>query len=205
MKISVTIPQIFYDLIARVVPGFLFLLMLNFELSGTGIEVIQLAASSNNSMALLLNALVYAVLSYLMGWILLAFTFWSVGNRIRDEHESRLSENSPSMWKMYHSLRIKDEAVGFRIVKLRAEARMLETSRTGMVYIFVISLGLLLLSKLGLFPSFSQSSLAWGAKLCISIILAVAFRRCERRMWKNYYRNIPENYEILFETKVRNK
>ena len=29
MKLSVTIPQMFYDLIARVVPGFLFLLMLD--------------------------------------------------------------------------------------------------------------------------------------------------------------------------------
>jgi hypothetical protein len=205
MKISVTIPQIFYDLIARVVPGFLFLLMLNFELSGTGIEVIQLAASSSSSMAILLNALVYAVLSYLMGWTLLAFTFCGVGNRVREEHESKLNENSPSMWEMYQSLRIKNEAVGFRIVKLRAEARMLETSRTGMVYIFIISLGLLLLSKLGLFPLFSQSPLAWGTKLCIPIVLAVAFRKCERRMWNNYYRNIPKNYEILFETKVTNK
>lgn len=205
MKLSVTIPQMFYDLIARVVPGFLFLLMLNFELSGTGIVVIQLATSSSNSMAIILNALVYGVLSYLMGWVLLAFTFGSVEKRTREEHESKLNEDSLSMSEMYHGIRIKSEAVGFRIVKLRAEARMLETSRTGMVYIFVISLGLLLLSKLGLFPSFSQSPLAWGIKLCIPIILAVAFRKCERRTWNNYYGNIPKNYEILFETRVRSR
>lgn len=205
MKISVTIPQIFYDLIARVVPGFLFLLMLNFELSGTGIEVIQLAAASNNSMVILLNALVYAVLSYLMGWMLLAFTFFSFEKGVRKEHKSKLSANSPSMSEMYHSIRIENEAVGFRIVKLRAEARMLETSRTGMVYIFVISLGLLLLSRLGSFPLFSQPLWVWGIKLCIPIVLAVAFWKCERRAWNNYYGNIPKNYEILFETKVRKK
>lgn len=204
MKLSVTIPQIFYDLIARVLPGFLFLLMLNFELYGTRVEIIQLASSSSNSMAVFLNALVYAILSYFMGWILLAFTFRSFEKRVRKEHESKLNENSPSMLEMYYSIRIKDEAVGFRIVKLRAEARMLETSRTGMVYVFVISLGLLLLSRLGLVPLFSQPYLVWGIKLCIPIVLAVAFWKCERRAWNNYYGNIPKSYEILFETRVRN-
>jgi hypothetical protein len=199
MKISVTIPQVFYDLIARVLPGFLFLLMLSFEFSGAGIEVIQF--SSSNSMAIVVNTLVCGVLSYVMGWVLLAFTFCSVEARVREEHESRLDEDAPSMSDMYYKIRIWNEAVGFRIVKLRAEARMLETSRTGMVYIFLISIGLLLLSRLGSLPLFNQPVLVWATKLCIPAILAVAFRKCERRVWNNYYGNIPKNYGILLATR----
>ena len=207
MKVAVTIPQIFYDLIARVVPGFLFLLALNFQLSATGVEVIQLPTSSSNSIALVLYALVYGILSYLMGWVLLAFTFGSLRDRIKEKLKSELNleEDSISISEMYQRVRIKDEAVGFRIVKLRAEARMLETSRTGMLYISAILLGLLAISKLALIPSPDWSRLTWGIRLCVPIVLAVAFRKLERRAWNNYFGNIIINYEILFETRVRKK
>jgi hypothetical protein len=203
MKMSVTIPQIFYDLIARVIPGFLFLLLLNLELSGTGIEVIQLAP--NNSMTIVLSALVYGILSYLMGWVLGAFTFGSTRDRVKENHESGLdpAKGSISASEMYHRVRIENEAVGFRLVKLRAEAIMLETSRAGIVYIFVISLGLLLLSRLGYYPSLNRSPLEWVTRLCILVVLAVAFRKRESRAWDNYFGRSIINYEILSGTRVR--
>jgi 8-oxo-dGTP pyrophosphatase MutT (NUDIX family) len=205
MNISVTIPQIFYDLIARVIPGFLFLFMLNFILSGTKFEV-SVSVSSDGSMAILTNAVVYVILSYLAGWMFRAATFGSVRDEVKKEHESKLTlqGNLPSMSKMYQKIRIENEAVGFRIVKLRAEARMLETSRTGMIYITLISL-CLLLGQLVLSTSLKQSPVIWGTKLCIPAVLAIAFRKCERRAWNNYFGNILANYEILFKTNVRNK
>jgi hypothetical protein len=197
---SVTIPQIFYDLIARVIPGFLFLLLLHLELSGTGFEVIQLATSSNNSMAMILSALVYGVLSYLMGWILGAFMFGSTSDKIEKKHKL---VKDLTISEMVHRIRIKNEVVGFRLVKLRAEAKMLETSRMGMVYVLVVSLGLLLLNGLGSLPSLTQSPLDWGIRIGIPLILAIAFRRRESRAWDNYFGRSIIHYEILFETKVR--
>jgi len=138
MSISITIPQLFYDLIARVIPGFLFLLMLGFEFSGTKIKVIP-SGVLNNSLAVIMLAIVCLVLSYLMGWVLLAFTFLSDEEKTKIHHE-RLEKRIVSIQEMYHRIRIKNEAVGFRILKLRAEARMLESSRTGMIFI-VCNLG----------------------------------------------------------------
>ena len=63
MKLSVTIPQIFYDLIARVLPGFLFLFVLNLELSGPGVGVVAVFPPSlDNSMVIVVNTLVYGIL-----------------------------------------------------------------------------------------------------------------------------------------------
>lgn len=205
MNISLTIPQMFYDLLARVLPGSLFLFMLNFEFAGTKLELSKLIPiSTNNSMAIVLSILVFIVFSYFMGWILLAGTFLSLNKTVRERHESGLNKNSPSLSEMYQRIRIKDESVGFRIVKLRAEARMIETSRSGMFYIFIISFFLLLSSKASLFASINQSSLVWAIKLIVPLIIGIALWKSERRLWNNYYGNIPINYEILFETRVRN-
>lgn len=39
MNLSLTIPQLFYDVIARVLPGFLFLFVLQFGVKGTEFEL----------------------------------------------------------------------------------------------------------------------------------------------------------------------
>jgi hypothetical protein len=201
MKLSVTIPQLFYDLIARMLPGFLFLFMLGFELSGTGTELIPQGVLSSNSIATILMAIVCGILFYLMGWVLRAFTFLSVGEKVKAKYESK-AKNAISISEMYNRIRIENEAVGFRITKLRAEARMLEASRVGMAFVFVISAGLLLLHALALLPMIGQSTLGWGYKLGVPLILAVAFRRCERGAWNRYYDNVTNHYEILFKTRA---
>lgn len=199
MNIFVTIPQLFYDLIARIIPGFLFLFMLGFELSGTGAELIPQGVLSSNSIATILMAIAYGVLFYLMGWVLRAFTFLSVGETVKGKYESKAKDAIP-ISEMYNRIRIENEAVGFRITKLRAEVRMLEASRVGMVFVFVISTGLLLLNAPALFPMIGQSALEWGFKLGVPLILALAFRMCEERAWDKYYDNVTNHYKILFKT-----
>ena len=151
----------------------------------------------SSSITAILTAITYGVVSYLMGWVLFAFTFWSVEDKVKEKHKPK-DENAASITERYQRIRIDNEAVGFRILKLRAEARMLERSRTGMVFVFVISVGLLLLNQSALLPMFGQSALGWGVKLGVPLILAVAFRKCERLAWDGYYGNIMTNYEILF-------
>jgi hypothetical protein len=196
MNISVTIPQMFYDLIARAIPGFLFLVMLGFVLTGTGEASIAASLSGMNSVTAIVIALAAIVLAYLLGWVLHAFTFLSASSKARAKYESK--KNKLSISDMYNWIRIKDEVVGFRITKLRAEARMLEVSRSGLIYITAIAAGLLALHKLAVLPMDGQSPLGWGVKLGVPLLMAIAFWKLERRAWEKYYGAVGSHYKILF-------
>lgn len=201
MNVSVTIPQLFYDLIARVLPGCLFLFMLKFTVSGTGLSLKQFeVVPSNTSMGILVNGVGYLILCYFTGWVLRAFSFfgfeYKVDQLLQKSPDSR--SDSLSLYEKYHKIRLKNEAAGFRIVKLRAEARMLEASRTGMCFIFAISAILLFLSKLSLVTVSAQSNWTWLLKLFIPVILALAFHKCFGPACGRYVGNIKKHHEILF-------
>ena len=201
MNMSVTIPQLFYDVIARVVPGFVFLVALNLELSGTGLQVIERPTSSDNTIAVVFNSFGYCIVCYVIGWVLSALTFCGLRDEVEQECRNKLNlnEDSMSFSEMYQRIRFKNEAAGFRIAKLRAESRMLETSRSGMVYILLIAIGLLHISRCGWISSFQPSSLEWALRICVPIVIALALRKRERPAWKNYYANVYSVYTILFE------
>lgn len=197
MTLSITIPQLFYDLIARVIPGFLFLLMLGFEVSAIAVNANPQEASSDNPIATIMVGLALIILCYLMGWVLRAFTFLSVEKKVKAEYE--LKEKPPSVEEKYNRIRMENEAIGFRITKLRAEARMLETLRTGMTFVFLIGVSLLLLNQLAFLPITDQSVLVWAIRLGIPLVLAIAFWRCERRGWRNFYGNVNSHYGLVLE------
>jgi len=202
MKISVTIPQVFYDVIARVLPGYLFLFAINCEVD---LRILRsLSASARTSVDAVLNGIGYTVLSYFMGWVLLAGTVGSLRKRVMGEIEGAREpqQRSPSLREMFHRIRIKHPGEGFRILKLRAEARMIETSRTAMCCASVVGIFGLLFGKSPLFGLSGQSHSERAAKIVIPLIAALAFRRCERRTWRNYFGNIPVTYKILFHTRV---
>ena len=141
MSMIVTIPQLFYDLIARVLPGYLFLIMLRVSLYGTGFSFEQFEiVQSVTSVGAILNGLSLLVVCYFVGWMLRSVSLRGVehvGVRLLQEGGARpdLSEMATKFLK----IRLKNETVGFRIRKLGAEARMFEASRTGMCLIFFIS------------------------------------------------------------------
>lgn len=199
MSLSITVPQLFYDFIARIIPGLLFILSLDFMLSKNPSEAIRQIAMANNSMAVILIPILIGFLAYIIGWVLYIFTFRSLSKEIRQKHQARLNQGSIKLTEMYQRIRIKNEAVGFRIVKLRAEARMLEASRSGMIYIFFITLGYVLLGRLGYVSLLGQNTLFWIIKLSITVILAGAFWKGEKRAWNFYNGNVSKCYAILFE------
>ncbi len=202
MNISVTIPQLFYDFIARILPGFLFLFMLNFELATVNINISDFVFidSSANSMATFINALGFVVLSYFGGWILSAFIFSDMENFFR-EYCSH-NEKTYSMYELYdmqHKIRLKSESAGFRIVKLRAEARMLESSAIAMFMTVGITLLLFSLFKLSLTEFYNQSYLTWFFKLIIPLVMAMSFQRLGKKAWDRYFGNVINHFEIIFE------
>ena len=59
----VTIPQVFYDIIARVLPGCLFLFVLRFEFSAANLRFARIIGSPNGSLgSSIVNGIGYLVL-----------------------------------------------------------------------------------------------------------------------------------------------
>lgn len=144
-------------------------------------------------------------MSYLMGWVLQSFSFLSAEQSIKKEYDSLLDSQKVTLEirEIYDLIRIKNEAAGFRILKRRAEARMLESSRVGMFYVSWISLGLILLNVLKQLPSFDISTLEWIIRVLIPIVLTLGFWKQEQRAWRGYYHNVINHYKILSTTNKR--
>ena len=205
MKFSVTIPQLFYDLIGRAIPGFLFLFMLSYEVSDTGGIVPSLTNLPGDLLSITIFVLACGTMSYLMGWVLPSFSFLSAERNVKKEYETILKSQkiTLSIREMYDLIRIKNEASGFHILKRRAEARMLESARVGMFYISWIALGLGLLNTPKLLPLSNNSATEWIIKVVIPIILTFAFWKQERRAWQAYYSNTISHYKILSAANIK--
>lgn len=193
-------------MIARILPGFFFFVFLFFNLPGLKECVDMSPIDGSNFVDKLVYAIFYAAVCYFLGWLFLALTWrakrlesiWgSKREKVRDRH-TIAGAKSPS--EKYQRIRIAHPVAGFRIVKLRAEARMLEATRTAMVVIMIITvvyLGIMLGQELR--PNHTVSGIIW-ARSCIGLSIAVItcnkFRKYEGRAWKSYYGNIDSIYEI---------
>ncbi|MBX2819787.1 MAG: hypothetical protein KTR29_08905, partial [Rhodothermaceae bacterium] len=114
MNISVTVPQIFYDLIARILPGFLFLVVYQGIFSPLGLALpVELGDSGSNFVGSLLTGIGYSGICYFVGWVLTAFTLGSKSTAVKRKHTSK--DLIPSMSEMYHEIRLLNSGEGFRI------------------------------------------------------------------------------------------
>jgi hypothetical protein len=199
MNISITVPQLFYDLIARVYPGYLFLFMLKFSLKDIDIGLtISSLTPSTSSVGAIVNFIEYIILCYFAGWILRSFSLYGEDYKIsRKNTPEDSAHKQPSLDEMFQRIRLKDEAVGFRIVKLRAEVRMLDAARTGMLIIFLIIYTTFIFQKLSLISGTVQSDGIWILKMLISLVLALAFHRSLNPAMINYIGNVEIHYKIL--------
>lgn len=212
MEVPVVIPQVFYDVIARVLPGYLFLIMLRLVLHGKQIDVrfFQLSPPEHPG-AWFINAVGYVALCYFIGWFLRLITIrnsekkrqemWNKKRQERDEGEIPLS----SLRGMFHRVRLRNPPVAFRLLKLRAEARMLETARKAMVCCFVLGFLLLLGEHLQILSPFQYKWGWWAAKLGIPLVMGVAFWKHEQSAWDHYFGNIVAHHHLLFTEEARPK
>lgn len=213
MNFSVFIPQLFYDIIARVLPGFFFLTLLSY---GTPLWLRYIKPPVLFGGHMILDAVSYAACCYFLGWIFSTFTWYS---QERDKIES-LWDRIKSLWDRIKSLwleRHKPEAqtakpysfprkseyqwirlahpeAGFRIVKLRAEARMCEATRTAMLIVILACLVYLYVRR-------DSDSMIFCVQPLITILIAgsayFGFRRFEWHIWDSYWGNISSIYKIL--------
>src|SRR5262245_2672675 len=108
MNLSIVIPQIFYDLIARVFPGFLFLMSLRLELLGTNVYAnfggrLDEAAGSVERF---LSGVGTTVVCYILGWLLHGLTFEGAEVAARGHHSRE------SLYEHYQRIRLSDAEAG---------------------------------------------------------------------------------------------
>lgn len=213
MNVSITIPQLFYDVIGRILPGYLFVIVLRFELSSTGIMLLPLTQTNNtNFIASLSNGIGFLVCCYFLGIVLRAFVCYSHEKTVKKEilekyalkvESEKESGGAISMHKMYQYIKLTDPTAGFRLVKLRAEARMIDVSRTGMCIIFILTFLLFFLQSIKAIELPDVSWYIWAGKLILPLILAFAFWRQEKKSWCRYYGNIVSLYPLIKEKDSR--
>lgn len=203
MNISVIIPQVFYDLIARMLPGVFFsiLALLSFP---EWVDYVSPLASTekNNFVQSLGQGFIYAAICYFLGWVFFAFS--SDSKREEAKKENEIPGDNKSLDAKYQWIRLVHSSAGFRIVKLRAEARMFQATRTGMIAIlgltFVYIAGALLFLKPSLWPPEKAFWLRPVVGLLIAGTTFFRFETRERKAWNYYWKNINAVYGAFHDT-----
>jgi len=208
MKISIVIPQLFYDTIARVIPGVVVLVLV--EAYGTiGPDQKAVIKPEFTSVVEAIgNGAVLVLIAYVVGWILSGLTWFShepkhITTESFSEEPPDSYDQMPSLRSQYQWIRLAHTEAGLRIVKLRAEARMLEAIRTTFVLSTSMA-GILLLVKLFHVDLLFIEASTW--RLSVLLFMSFAFAiviywRLERNAWDNYKGNISRIYKILHDNK----
>lgn len=200
MNFSIIIPQVFYDLIARVFPGFLFLVLVLLSVPESAEYLSPLGLTGKgNFVDSLGQGVVYAVLCYFLGWLFLALTWRSRRDEIRRKYQKR--KDSKSLNSKYQWIRLAHPPAGFRIVKLRAEARMFETARTAMIGVVVIAVVYVVAVLVFVGPPCWPVNRAFWIRPLMGVLIATVsfcgFRKPEVKAWHSYCANICSVYDIL--------
>lgn len=190
MNVSLTIPQLFYDMIARVFPGFLFLFMMRVCLVGTFIDPSSIILSgSTTSWGLVLDGIEFMVLCYFAGWSLRGLT-WP---------DLRPDEKKHDLKTKFQRIRLQHPEAGYRIVKLRAEAKLLSSSRTGMLITSILALFAWIFHKTEEVSSLSIPHYSWSLRIGLPLLLGIIFYGREKRWWGHYCGNVKKLHKLIIE------
>jgi hypothetical protein len=161
------VPQIFYDLIARVIPGFVLVVAWYLTVQGPDKGVRQMTALlSNQNIANFWSLTVLVVLSYILGFILREL--WSLTfKRMRRKRTARKlrryrqmaiaqynkagacfgkpelgfeAKDLPATHTMLDDVRRRSPSEGHRLLKLRAEAHLCEALFAGSVLLPLLNI-----------------------------------------------------------------
>lgn len=194
MSFSFTVPQLFYDLIARVIPGCIFLFNLRLLLTRAGIKITNSQIfPSDHAMGIAGNIFVFVILAYLFGWILKFYSFFGYDWYRKKITTDRCEENKTTSFVKFQKIRIMNETAGFRIAKLKAECRMLEATRTGVVFLSVIYTILTILGRIKVF----DNSIFNYLLLLIPLLIIVALHLSIKPALRRYIGSINDVHDVL--------
>ncbi len=275
MNFSVeTIPQVFYDIIARILPGFFlicflyFLLCdfqtLRFDLFPSSIEkitetnesidslnvlivrTVKVTTTSNdrvNFISAFLMAIGYISILYFLGMILQGvYRWWASSIEKRKEgdkksntqakqkvseapeadsalgfkyqykeHENfstenvkeRITPDNISFYIKYQRIRLHFPEIGFRIVKIRAESRLVESTLVS-IWISFIAASIFLLVNFMFNSEFRLTAdlYSWvffGVKASMLLLLYQPLVILKNKFWNRYLLQVNRLHELIFE------
>ncbi len=205
MKISIVIPQLFYDTIARVIPGVIVLVLVEAYGAIGPDQTAAIKPELTSVVEAIGRGAVLVIIAYVIGWMLSGLTWPShepkhITTESFSENSLDSHDRKPlSLRSQYQWIRLAHAEAGFRIVKLRAEARMLEAIRTAFALSTPVA-GLLLLAKLLDFDLLFIEASTWRLSVLLFTSLVstlVIYWRLERKAWDNYKGNISRIYKLL--------
>ena len=195
-----TIPQLFYDVIARILPGYLFYCIFRLLTFDLKLKLPEFISTSQSNIATSIGAGIgIVIIFYFIGVLLTSFTFSSYKKDVKKKFEKKVKKLYPGLGlnDLYQCIRLKNESAGFRLVKLRAESKFIEVSRSFIVILFII---FLVISLLHLFKALnipSYSLLSFSIKFCSMIIIIIGLRLQEKIYWTRYYGNVLRIYPLV--------
>lgn len=187
MRFSLTIPQLYYDLIARVVPGGLFLVAMRLCLMGTGLDPSRvLGFQSETSLGVFFEGLRFLALAYVAGWLLRALAW------------PKLQPKESRRFRMkYQRVRLLHPESGFRLVKLRAEARFLEAGRSGMYLAGAMSLAAWALRETRFVNGGDFPRGAWLLRVVVPVLVGALLQASEPQAWRRYRGNVRKLHHLV--------
>lgn len=127
---------------------------------------------------------------YFCGWILRALRWPNLEKPVRECFET---EDGISPANKYQIIKLEHPVEGFRIVKLRADGRLLEASRSGMWIAIVLMLITLVITDT------KYTAVSCLVRLGVPLVFSLAFIISEKRIWRQYYGNIDTLYTLIIE------
>ena len=155
--------------------------------------------SSPNWMGSLFEGIAYVLLCYIIGWALQAFNKDTEKiEAIRNESDLDTEKTeSLKIRKMFYQIREKKEEVAFSVLKLRAEARMLESLKLIMLFyivaFFVSGAWIAIIEN-----NPGAETFGLFVFIAFALVLRWAFHKGEKRAWKRYCRSVIDHYDIMF-------
>lgn len=205
MNVQVTIPQLFYDLIARVIPGFFFLKTweIVFGQEALGFE------SANNWAEVTFSGIAFIAICYLIGWLLSspAYFFEMLKSHSLKNYDASKIQGNPEKWgdhTKYDWVRLFHEPTGYRIVKLRAERRMLKSALAGAVLIIILILLSPFLSYLKDMEGLFEVDYPFLKSIVLALVI-MGFMVGVFKLNMQYYRSVRNHFWLLWQMKQDEK
>lgn len=189
-KVATTIPHLFYDLLARIIPGTIFLSLaivqgFQYALFGSVREV-----GSSNFMATFLNGLIFAAAAYFSGWMLSVFSVSRISGYFGKEDKGKKLRHE------YYKVKLKSERAGFPILKLRAEVRMLEAIQVAFSILIILNL------SRSFFPKLFGDEVTSGelnlASLATLVLGVIGTQLAIKPTWDRYHSAIETHHGLIF-------
>jgi hypothetical protein len=191
MSSTTLVPGIFYDIIARIIPGYCLLWQIRYIAELYKLSTLHLfLIEKDTTYKTFSDAIGFLLLCYLAGWALRGIILFICKIKKIDRLFNPISEMTKE--RKYHWLKIQKTDVGNRLLKARAESSMLQAVGIGFFLAFIYYL-----TSATIKHDINTECLSG---MIVQLLLGSLFIFTGRRYAKRYQDTIKVNYDILHDS-----